>query len=336
MGLSADTKTSRLTWSQLPSLAESVGIGGCFAGASENALLVAGGCNFSDKKIWEGGRKAWHDTVYVLTKPDGQWQPAGKLPCPLAYGVSVTTKQGVVCLGGADPERHHANVFALSWPKHGLQTRALPSLPMPLAYAAGAAVGDTIYVAGGTINPGAVAASEKFLALDLSQKKPAWQELEPCPGKPRMLAVAGALDGAFYYAGGVALELIDGKRERVYLRDAWRYRLGQGWQRLADLPKPCSAGATPAPTIGSTLFVIGGDDGSLAGFQPMKKHPGFSKAILAYDAISNTWSSDGEAPAPNATVQTAFWQGRFIFAAGEPRPGVRSAEVWALSFSAGR
>jgi len=336
MFLSAETPPSRLIWTQLPCLPDKAGLGGCFAGASGKGLLVAGGCNFPDKKIWEGGQKAWHDAVYVLTEPDGEWQRTGRLPRPLAYGVSATTKHGVVCIGGADAERHYPGVFVLSWSKHGLQTKALPSLPTPLAYATGAAVGDTIYVTGGTTKPGAASASDTFFTLDLSQKEPAWRELESCPGKPRTLAVAGVLEGAFYLAGGTAPEMTEGKLARMYLRDAWRFRPVEGWERLADLPKPCSAGATPAPSYGSLLYVIGGDDGSLAGFQPMENHPGFSKGIQTYDTISNGWTSNHEAPCPNATVQTAFWRGRFVFPAGEPRPGIRSSEVWALNLSAGK
>lgn len=333
---STEIRGPRLDWSRLPALPERAGLGGCFTGVSGDALLVAGGSNFPDKKIWDGGRKIWHDTVYNLVKPDGAWQRAGRLPHALAYGFSVTSAQGLVCIGGADARSHRAEVFMLGWSGRDLETRPLPSLPVPLAYAAASAVGNTIYVAGGSTEPAAASASEKFFAIGLSQKQLAWQELEPCPGKPRMRAAAAALDGAFYLAGGVALESVGGRAERRYLRDAWRYTPGTGWTRLADLPKPCSAGATPAPTVDSTLYLIGGDDGSLAGFQPMENHPGFSKTVLAYDGTHNTWNSLADAPAPNATVQTAFWRGRFIFPAGEPRPGVRSSEVWALDLSEGK
>lgn len=331
-----ESERLRLTWSRLTPLPEKAGLGGCFVGVSGDALLVAGGCNFPDKKIWEGGQKAWLDKVHILTTSDGEWRRAGRLPHPLAYGVSATTTHGLVCIGGADTERHHAEVLLLRWSGRDLETRPLPSLPTPLAYATGTVVRDIIYVAGGTTTPAAASASDSFLALDLSRKEHAWQELKPCPGKPRMLAVAGALDGVFYIAGGVTLESANGNSQRRYLRDVWRYRPSQGWQRLANLPRPCSAGATPAPYFGSTLYVVGGDDGSLVGFQPMGKHPGFSKGILAYDTTSNMWRNEDKAPVPNATVQTAFWQGRFVFPAGEPGPGLRSAEVWALDISAGK
>ncbi|HEV2479040.1 MAG TPA: hypothetical protein VGS79_05230, partial [Puia sp.] len=48
------------------------GVAGPFAGVSGDALIVAGGSNFPDKKPWEGGRKAYVDEVYVLmARTDG-------------------------------------------------------------------------------------------------------------------------------------------------------------------------------------------------------------------------------------------------------------------------
>jgi len=260
-------------------------------------------------------------------------------PCrqtPAAAGLRRFGNKGLVCIGGADANSHYADVRVLSWSKRGLQIRALPSLPIPLAYAAGTVVGDTVYVAGGLDKPGVQPASDKFLALDLWKSDAAWQELESCPGRSRLLATAGALNGTFYLAGGTALESVNGKVERTYLRDAWSYRPGRGWHRLADLPKACSAGASPAPTLDATLFLVGGDDGSLSGFQPVEKHPGFSRRLLAYHTESDAWSIEQEAPFPSATVQTAFWRGRYVFAGGEPRPGVRSSQVWTLGLSGGK
>lgn len=335
-GFSGETENIQPTWSQLPPLPDTAGLGGNFTGESGGALLVAGGCNFPQKPFWEGGKKAWYDNVYVLEKPDGQWRRVGKLPHPIAYGISVTTKLGLVCIGGADASRHYADVLALCWSGSGLHIQKLPSLPIPLAYASGAVVGDTIYVAGGLTKPDARSAFDKLLALNLSKQNPVWKGLEACPGQPRMLATTAELDGAFYFAGGTALEPADGKVARTYLRDAWRYKPGHGWDRLADLPNACSAGATPAPAIDSTLFLIGGDDGSHVGFRPIEKHPGFCRRILAYHVKSDTWSIEKEAPFPRATVQTGFWLDRFVFVGGEVRPGVRSPEVWALNFVQGK
>src|SRR5512143_304145 len=60
-------------WQQLRPLPDPLGVAGCFAGASGGALIVAGGANFPDGFPWQGGRKAWHRAVWVLTSPAGDW-----------------------------------------------------------------------------------------------------------------------------------------------------------------------------------------------------------------------------------------------------------------------
>ena len=94
-----------LQWSQLPDLPNKVGVAGSFAGVHNDVLIVAGGANFPGKMPWDGGQKVWYDDIYALeTTGDGQyqWHSDFKLDRPLAYGGSVTTDQGVVCIGGCD------------------------------------------------------------------------------------------------------------------------------------------------------------------------------------------------------------------------------------------
>jgi N-acetylneuraminate epimerase len=320
-----------LSWSQLSPLPDAHGVAAPFVGVSGGALLVAGGANFPDRMPWDGGRKVWHDTVYALTSTNARWQPVGKLPRPLAYGVSITAEDGVVCIGGSDSDRHYQDVLLLTYTNGLLAVHALPALPSPLANAAGARVGSAIYVAGGSDQPGEQSALNQCYALDLAQKSSAWAAVEPCPGKPRILPVAAALRGSFYLVGGAALERTNGRVARVYLRDAWRYRPGKGWQRLADLPKPCVAGPTPAPSLDNTFLLLGGDDGSRVGFQPLDQHPGFPRTILAYDANTETWHELGEVPVSRVAVPTAFWRDCFVIPSGEERPGVRSPQVWSLT-----
>jgi N-acetylneuraminate epimerase len=321
---------SRLVWGNLPPLPDREGFAGTFAGVSKDVLLVAGGANFPNGKPWEGGRKVWHDTVFALAKPDGPWKAAGRLPRPLAYGISVSTQQGVVCVGGSDADRHYADTFVLQLSHGVVRTHPLPSLPVPLANAAGALLGKTIHVCGGSEQPGERSALNRLFALDLAAVAPGWKELAPCPGRPRMLPVAAVIENAFYLAGGAALENTNGKSARVYLRDAWRYQPGRGWQRIADLPKPSAAAPSPAPVFGSRFFIVGGDDGSLVGFTPLERHPGFPTSILAYDASQDEWRQAGEVVAARATLPTAWWHGLFVLPSGEVQPGVRSPTVWTL------
>lgn len=315
-------------WERLAPLPDKEGFAGSFAGASAGALVVAGGANFPDKKPWEGGTKRWSDAVFVLEKPDGEWKGAGKLPRPLGYGVSVTHGSGVVCAGGGDATRHYADAFRLEWRAGKLVTTKLPALPKPLAFASGALVGDTLYVAGGTEKPDSAETLKTTYAFDLGATEPRWKELPACPGGGRMLAVAASFDGAFWLAGGVDLVAgRDGKAERRYRKDVYRYDPRTGWQRRADLPGPLAAGPSPAPTDAIGFYALGGDDGSQVTTAP-EKHRGFSKAILHYAPKADKWAEVGELSAPRVTVPCIRWGDSWVIPSGEMRPGVRSPEVW--------
>lgn len=317
-----------LRWNQLASLPDRQGLAGAFAGVSSGVLLVGGGANFPGKKLWEGGEKVWHDTVYALGQPSGTWSVLGKLPRPLAYGIPVTSGEQIVCIGGSDARQHYQDVFALAFVAGQLKIIPLPSLPIPMAYGAGVMLNRVVYVCGGSEQPGEKSALNRLYALNQAQTR--WEELEPCPGKPRVLPVMAAVGDSFYLAGGSAIEDIQGKPARVPLRDTWKYQPGRGWFRLADLPRPSVAAPSPAPVVDATFLIIGGDDGSLAGFKPVEKHPGFSRNILGFDTRSGRWTDMGETPAPRATVTAVPWGDSIVIPSGEVRPGVRSPEVWAM------
>src|SRR5262245_6597102 len=182
-------------WERLPPLPDKEGFAGAFAGIQNGSLWVAGVANFPGKKPWDGGQKFWHDTIFALDKPAGEWRVIGKLPRPLAYGVSVTHPRGLICIGGSDASQHYDSAFLLKWTKGQVEIESLPALPQRVANGCGALVRDRIYVAGGSGAPDATTALSTFYSLDLSKTSPAWEELETWPGAGRILATAGARDG---------------------------------------------------------------------------------------------------------------------------------------------
>ncbi|HUR53885.1 MAG TPA: hypothetical protein VMZ71_07125, partial [Gemmataceae bacterium] len=293
-----------------------------FAGVSNGALLVAGGANFPDKKPWDGGKKVWTDRVFVLDKPDGEWKDAGKLPRPLGYGVSVSHRTGVVCVGGCDAERHSAATFRLEWKDGKLVTTPLPSLPVTAAYLCGALLGDDLFVAGGQEKPDSPSALKTAYRINLGDREPKWERLADIPGSGRMLAVSAAHAGAFWVVGGV--ELVPGRK---YLKDAHRYDPGRGWSRVKDFPTPVAASPSPAPSDETGFFVLGGDDGSQVGVGP-DKHRGFSRTVVRFDAKTGEWVPAGELAAARVTVPCVVWGMSWVVPSGEVRPGVRSPEVW--------
>ncbi|MEI9893289.1 MAG: hypothetical protein WDN28_05140 [Chthoniobacter sp.] len=204
----------QMDWEKLPPIPDREGFAGPFAGVTGGALLVAGGANIPGDKWADPFVKKWYDSIFILERPDAKWRAGGKLPRPLGYGVSISADDGVICLGGSDSTRHYADAFALHWKNGELKRKALPSLPMACANACGALVGRTIYMAGGIETPLATTALHSFWALDLDAPEPLWHELAPWPGPERMLAVAGALEGAFYLFSGAKLTAgDDGKPE---------------------------------------------------------------------------------------------------------------------------
>lgn len=195
-----------LRWSELPELPEPIGFAAPFAGVSGDALIVAGGANFPEAPPWEGGRKVWHDRIFVLPSPEGRWRTLReKLPRPNAYGVSITLQNQVICIGGCaqkwDDQRQtfvyqqcYDDVFVLRLQGDGGKlneqgepgsliadkfivpgddpniVQPLPRLPRPLAFMSGARIGETIYLAGGQDLFADGAATTNFWRLDLSKR----------------------------------------------------------------------------------------------------------------------------------------------------------------------
>ena len=339
----SETVGAGMQWGTLPPIPDSIGVAGPFAGPAGDVFVVGGGANFPDGAPWAGGAKAWSDRVYVLDDPAGEWREMDEpLPRPLAYGVALPGPEGLYCIGGADAGRHYANAFILKQDGTRLVREELPDLPEPCAYACGAVLGETLYVAGGRTSPTSASTMHTFWALPLTGESASrqWQALPPWPGRPRMLAVASARDGAFYLFSGV--DLVpgqDGAPVREYLTDAWRYRPGAGWEELAPLPRPAAAAPSPAPAVGPAhLFIIGGDDGSLAARvdELRDTHPGFTPEVLAYHTITDTWTVAGRLPSTlrsPVTTSVAEWRGMTLIASGEVRPAVRSSQVLSLRFA---
>lgn len=320
-----------LEWTALPKIPGREGFAGSLAGTSGGALLVGGGANFPGKKPWEGGTKVWYDSVFVLEKPDGAWRRAGQLPRSLGYGVSVTYRDGVICAGGSDERGHRTEVFRMEWRGGALKFSELPPLPRPLANACGVVLSDTLYLLGGIETPPATIATRAFLALDLARPDVRWTELPPWPGPGRMLATAGAHAGSLFLFSGTALNAgADGKPVRELLRDAYRFTPGEGWHRLADLPRVAVAAPSPAPVVDGQVLVLGGDDGAQLRTPPTE-HRGFPRDILAYDPRTDRWKTLGTVPFSLVTTAITEWLGRTVIPGGEQRPGVRSTEVWSAT-----
>lgn len=330
--LAAESAPADLNWSSLPPLPDALGFGGMYAGVSGGALVAAGGANFPDRPMAEGGKKAWSDRVYVLPAPGGTWREVGRLPQPAAYGVSGTWRDAVVCAGGDNAGGSLTAAWLLRWDGHRLATEPLPPLPHPVSYAAGVVADDTFYLFGGHEKPGAALASA--LALDLAAPQRAWRELPwPKGAAARTIAVAGAAGGDVYLLSGLAAGVAPAPGH--YLRDAYAYAPGRGWRRIADLPEPVAAAPGPAFTAADgRLMVLSGVSalwGTAGG--PGPATGGFAKIVYAYVRSADRWermSAVRLTPEPvpaRVTAPLVSWAGGFAAVGGEIAPGIRTPSV---------
>ncbi len=226
----------------------------------------------------------------------------------MAYASASLIGTHSFCVGGCDASQHVTSAFRLAWIDDRVQISALPDRPHPLP---------TPQVLGGRyplyrwrpIRPPDSSTLHSAWSLDLADPDARWQAIDVWPGRPRMLAMAASLDNAFWLLGGVDLETNQtAASQRVYLKDAYRYRPGQGWQRIADLPYALAAAPSPTPVTSQAVVLLGGDDGTQVGAEPTQ-HRGFNRSILIYNHRSQAWQIDGALnDSPQVTVPCVPWR----------------------------
>ncbi|MCD4770329.1 MAG: cyclically-permuted mutarotase family protein, partial [Bacteroidales bacterium] len=182
-----------------------------FAGESNGVLIVAGGANFPDKPVYEGGKKVYHKDIFVLTgdrADDYLWISGFSLPERLAYGVSIPWKNGVLCIGGKNEKGESKSVFKLTWNSEtrGIDFEKYPDLPFGIADMGGDIIDGVVYLAGGSVGG---QASNSFLKLDLNNEDPEdieWVIMEdfrgPARVQPVMIAQNAAEEKHLYLMSG--------------------------------------------------------------------------------------------------------------------------------------
>ena len=316
------TETDVIRWDTSLSLPQldgtpNIGIAGVFSGRIDGKLLIAGGANFPDRTPEANGEKRYHRDLYLYDASRGWQVIRDALPAPRAYGISVTLPEGVLCIGGCDASDCTDQVSLLTLDGDRPRFTPWPSLPRPLANAAGALVGHRIYVAGGIEQVGGgTAATRNFFMLDLHDRGRGWQELPPWPGPARAFAVAASqsdgFDNCFYLFSG---RDFSGDSPWTVHKDGYRYnpRLGS-WDRLAG-EFPVMAG-TAAPFGTNHILLIGGRNGTNSD----------DRMLRLYHTITETLTEvpvSDEIDLPVTTNVLPDDDG-ILITSGEIRPGVRT------------
>lgn len=326
------------------------GLAGAFSGVDGDHMIIAGGANFPEGLPWEGGKKKYHDEVYVFRFYEKKWEPQGvfHLTRPIAYGASVSVKGGVFCMGGENDAGISAACYLVSFDsaKNEVHSIVMDSLPLPLTNPAAAAHNGKIYVAGGaSVNT----VSNRFFVLDITSPVGKWQELTSL-SKGVTNSVLASLDNHIFLIGG-RCQKSDGISElynSVYDYDIQNNR----WAEKKSLPYALSAG-TGMALNDHEIFVFGGDRGETFHKTELliqqinnekdsvkrsalvdeknklqKNHPGFCDQILVYDPAKNDWKTSGKIPFATPVTTNAFrYLDEIIIPSGEIKAGVRTPNI---------
>lgn len=337
---------------KLAPLPDLEGFAGMFAGVLDGKLVAAGGANFPHGYPWEGGRKFWHDVIYVLDSPAAEkWARSElRLPRPTGYGLAFSFENKVYLAGGetgpseTQPAIEPAcldTVVSLGFENGQIVHRVQRPLPEPLKDACGVLIGSRYHLFGGVTTPAATEASNRLYVLDLTESQRGWQRLPDLPSAGRFQAIAGT-DGRdfFIYSGIVPAIGADGvaTRRKPYLREVWRFsprtdRTSGRWTRLADMPREAAAGPSPAIAMPrGGLAILAGATGADHS-KPQKGHAGWPTESLVHDTVSDRWKIVPEAFVAGQAVVTAptvNWHGMHIAVSGEIAPGRRTPTLAVL------
>jgi N-acetylneuraminic acid mutarotase len=337
------------------------GYAGPVAGAHNEYLMVAGGSNFLDNPPWKGGKKLYHDTIFLLKHEDGRemkWSICpDKLPFPLAYSACISFPGGIVSIGGEDQDGPVSSVFHFGITGGRLKTKQWPDLPEALTSPSATLLENTLYVAGGVTEKGA---SSTFLSLNIDNPESGWKNLPALP-----VPLSHSLLTALWDGSETCIYLTGGRNKtseihtffpaiRKYSPAAGKW-VQAGNINLNEQPYPLSAG-TGVKYRQNHMLIIGGDPGiffnqtekinnQLSEPIPEKtrenlleekekllgNHPGFSPFILDYDTFTGKCEKICNIAGDSPVTTTVFkWHDMVIIPSGETRPGRRTPQVLAF------
>lgn len=300
---------------QLPSL-PGIGLSGLYAGEIDGALYVAGGCNFPDKPVTEGGKKAFYSDVWKLSGEE--WVKAGELPEPCAYGAYISTDEGLMILGGANAEGTMDSAWMLT--AEGIS--ALPALPKPLEQAAWCSYDGAIYLAGG-MSCGAPSL-EVFKFADGT-----WSVAGMLP-RPLVQGIVCADEGMLNIFGGFD------PTQKEAVKGGYSITLANG--SMAEI----NADVTFVGSASLDGLACGGCDADVFTYAlnlPAEQVREYQLQPVEYYKIRGQlleytlsgWTQVVEHPAlARAGAALAEYQGGLVSAGGELKPGIRCPEVWMI------
>lgn len=334
------------------------GLAGAFTGVTDKWLWIGGGANFPDALPWEGGKKKYHNKIYLFQRSGVNKDrfiaqaKAAFIPIPLAYGVSVQAGKTTICVGGENDKGHTATVYRISMREKdtALVFEQLPDLPIAVSNASGTYYNGNIFIAGGETDQGTC---NYFFVLDTRDIHPAWKKLQalPAPVSHSVLITQAKGDQTSLYLIGGRTKTASGIS--LFYDNVYEYDLqNDRWKSCHKMPYALSA-HTSVPMHKDLILVAGGDKGEtfrevermIAAISketdPIQKeklvqeknnllrnHPGFNKEVLLYNTITDEWISINKMPIDARVTTTAIvWHNTIIIPSGEIRAGIRTPQI---------
>ena len=320
------------------------GVSALYAGTLDGQLVMAGGCNFPHVPVADGGKKVFYDGIYVAPLTEGttlDWKLVGLLPEASAYGVTVATEEGLICVGGNTATRSLSDVYRLSLKEGVAQMDSLPSLPVTIDNMAGALLDNVLYIVGGNVN--GIPASSMY-SLNLTKLDEGWKEEIAVPGNPRVQPVCAAQGGKLYVWGGFSTA--GEGREATLSVDGYVYTPAtKEWKQVAtptdETGTAVSLGGGVALPLGEDAILCAGGVNKDIFLQALQGiHKGkeyltrpvewyqFNRKLLKYDIQKDQWTclGDFEQGARAGAAMVSDGSSYYIIN-GELKPGIRTKDI---------
>lgn len=243
------------------------GISAPFGGTHGDYIIVAGGCNFPDVPVADGGKKKFYSGIYIIHKDSltikKTWTKIGELTAPLAYGTSVSIPEGLLCIGGMNERKSTTDVFLLQYDPEERRISQIPypSLPFPTDNSSGAVINNHVYLSGGNSNGHQ---SNQLLNIDLKDIRSGWKSIGLLPKnsprvQPVLLAQPKSLEAKLLLTGGFGMTT----NNITVHTDCWEYdTANKSWQECStpinEGQTVTFTGATGTIINDTTLIIIGG------------------------------------------------------------------------------
>ena len=329
-----NTETMKVTdLKAIPDTAYAKGVSAPFCGVVGDTLVVAGGANFPDKSLLEGGAKRVYADIWAHT--DGEWAHVGVLPDSTAYGATFAVDGALVLAGGNVCGVTTDKVYELTLQDGAAVLRALPPLPEPMEQCGWTRDGDRLYLVGGVGTTGVYACTVGEYV---------WTKLADLP-EPLVQPVAFASAGKLYVWGGFNPETLEVSDKGLVIPSEAKESL---WAEAPAIPDGGTfVGATGTTLPDGRLVVVGGVNRAIFAralhntpedrIPYLSKEPAeyqFRQAVYAFDSAVGAWTLLGSDPAcalagPGVAVRPA---GGLYVAGGELKPGVRSPRIFSLAW----